>query len=53
MATRFAAREILVFATEDGCFAQSNSENRERVLIELSVLIAERPGLAWKTSKTS
>ena len=29
MATKFAAREVLVLATEDDCFGRSNSENRE------------------------
>ena len=29
MATRFAAREVLVLATEDYCSGRSNSENRE------------------------
>ena len=49
MATKFAAREVLVLATEDVCSGRSNSENRE----ELSMLIAERPGLARKAWKTS
>ena len=31
MATRFAAREVLVLATEDDCSSQSNSENREDI----------------------
>ena len=31
MATKFAAREVLVLATEDDCSSQSNSENRERI----------------------
>ena len=31
MATRFAAREVLVLATEDDCSGQSNSENREGI----------------------
>ena len=29
MATKFAAREVLVLATEDDCSGRSNSENRE------------------------
>ena len=52
MATKFAAREVLVLATEDDCSGRSNSENRE-VLKELSLLIVERPGLARKAWKTS
>ena len=48
MATKFAAREVLVLATEDDCSGRSNSENREK----LSMLIAERPGLARKAWKT-
>ena len=51
MVTRFAAREDLVLATEDDCSGRSNSEI-ETVLMELSVLIAEKPGLACKASKT-
>ena len=39
-----------MLATEDDCSGRSNSENRET---ELSMLIAERPGLARKTWKTS
>ena len=35
---KLAAREVLVLATEDDCFG------RLRVLLELSMLIAERPG---------
>ena len=31
MATKFAAREVLVFATEDDCSGRSNSENREGI----------------------
>ena len=31
MAMRFAAREVLVLATEDDCSGQSNSENREGI----------------------
>ena len=31
MATRFAAREIFVLATEDNCSGRSNSENREGI----------------------
>ena len=31
MATRFAAREVLVLATEDDCSGRSNSENREGI----------------------
>ena len=31
MATKFAAREVLVLATEDDCSGQSNSENRESI----------------------
>ena len=49
MATKFAAREVLVLATEDNC---SDSEFREGI-DELSMLIAEKPGLAWKAWKTS
>ena len=52
MATNFAAREILVLATEDDCSGQSNSENREGI-DGASMLIAERPGLARKAWKTS
>ena len=52
MATKFAVREVLVLATEDdvpvGLIART-----ERVLTELSMLIAERPGLARKAWKTS
>ena len=50
--TRFAAREVLVLVTADDCSGRSNSE-KERVLMELSVLIAEKPGLAQKASKMS
>ena len=31
MATKFAAREVLVLATEDDCSSRSNSENRESI----------------------
>ena len=31
MATKFAAREVLVLATEDDCSGWSNSENREGI----------------------
>ena len=31
MATKFAAREVLVLATEDDCSGRSNSENREGI----------------------
>ena len=31
MATKFAAREVLVLATEDDCSGRSNSENRESI----------------------
>ena len=31
MATKFAAREILVLATEDDCSGRSNSENGESI----------------------
>ena len=31
MATKFAAREVLVIATEDDCSGRSNSENRESI----------------------
>ena len=31
MATKFAAREVLVLATEDDCSGRSNSENREDI----------------------
>ena len=31
MATKFAAREVLVFATEDNCSGRFNSENREGI----------------------
>ena len=31
MATKFAAREVLVFATEDDCSGRFNSENREGI----------------------
>ena len=31
MATKFAAREVLVLATEDDCSGRSNSENRENI----------------------
>ena len=31
MATRFAAGEVLVLATEDDCSGRSNSENREGI----------------------
>ena len=31
MATKFAAREVLVLAIEDDCLCKSNSENRENI----------------------
>ena len=31
MATKFAAREVVVLATEDDCSGPSNSENRESI----------------------
>ena len=31
MATKFAAREVLVLATEDDCSGRSNSKNRESI----------------------
>ena len=31
MATKFAAREVLVLVTEDDCSGRSNSENREGI----------------------
>ena len=31
MATKFAAREVLVLATENDCSGRSNSENREGI----------------------
>ena len=31
MATKFAAREVLVLTTEDDCSGRSNSENRESI----------------------
>ena len=31
MATKCAAREVLVLATKDGCSGRSNSENREGI----------------------
>ena len=31
MATKFAAREVLVLATEDDCSGRSNSDNRESI----------------------
>ena len=31
MATKFAAREVLVLATEDDCSGRSHSENREGI----------------------
>ena len=31
MATKFAAREVLVLATEEDCFGRSNSENSESI----------------------
>ena len=31
MATKFAAREVLVLVTEDNCSGRSNSENREHI----------------------
>ena len=31
MATKFAARKVLVLATEDDCYGRSNSENREGI----------------------
>ena len=31
MVTKFAAREVLVLATEDDCSGRSNSENRESI----------------------
>ena len=49
MATKFAAREVLVLATEDDCSGRSNSENRES--IDGAMLITERPGLAQKAWK--
>ena len=41
-----------MFVTEDDCSGQSNSEKRE-ILMELSTLIMERPGLTRKASRTS
>ena len=49
MATKFAPREVLVLAT----VPVSLMARTERVLTELSMLIAERPGLARKAWKTS
>ena len=43
MPTSLAAREVLVVGL---------AARIERVFPELSVLIAERPGLAWKAAKT-
>ena len=52
MATKFAAREVLVLGLKTtvlvGLIART-----ERVLMELSMLIVERPGLARKAWKTS
>ena len=31
MATRYAAREVLLLATEDDCSGRSNSKNREGI----------------------
>ena len=45
MVTKFASREVLVLATEDDCSGRPNSRI-ETVLMELSMLIAARPGLA-------
>ena len=45
MATKFAARELLVLATEDDCSGRSNSEG-------IDGAIAERPDLAQKAWKT-
>ena len=50
MATKFAAREVLVLATEGDC---SGGLIARIELTELSKLIAERPGLAWKAWKMS
>ena len=44
MATRLAAREVLMLVTEDDCFGRSNNENREG--IDGAVLIMESAGLA-------
>ena len=53
MAKKFAARKVLVLPTEDVCSGRLITRI-QRVLTELSMLIAERPGLlrkAWKSSK--
>ena len=50
MATGLAAREVLVLATEDDCFSQFDSLNREGIY--RSVLIVGKPDLACKASKT-
>ena len=52
MATKFAAQEVLVLATEDDCSGWSNSENRENIDGAIHAY-RERPGLARKAWKTS
>ena len=47
MVTKFAAREVLVLATEDDCSSWSNSENRESIDGAIHAF-TERPGLAQK-----
>ena len=52
MVMKFAAREVLVLATET-TVPVCLTARIGRVLMELSVLIVERPGLARQASKTS
>ena len=52
MATKFAAREVLVLATEDDCSGRSNSENRESVDGAIHAYRGKR-GLARKAWKMS
>ena len=52
MATKFAAREVLVLATEDDCSGQSNSENRECIDGAIRAYRG-KTRLAWKAWKTS
>ena len=59
MATKLAAREVLVLVTEEDCSGWSNSENRESIDGAIHAyrgktrFIAEKPGLARKAWKTS
>ena len=52
MATKFAAREVLVLATEDECSGRFNSENREGIdgAIHAYCGNTRLARKAWKTS---